>query len=250
MTWRGTNVNGSTEDRLTLASVFRGGAYRKIKSRQHGTPLRQHHIIYNIGDEAQSLFFLRRGLVKLEAISGGGREIILNMYKPGEVFGELSLCDGQRNEMAVTMESSEVVEIRLEEIFSLLEEDRDALLLLLRSVCRRLADSYRVIQEYSFDNLPERLAKVLLRLADEMGRETPRGTELAHYITQEELAQMLSVRREVVSSELSRLRARGCVSYLRRGRLNINRAALRDYAEALKRASAFGLSVMFGLSVF
>src|SRR5215203_3594791 len=148
MTWRGTNVSGTTDERLTLASVFRSRAYETITSRRHGTPLRQHQIIYNLGDEAQSLFYLRRGLVKLEAVSGGGREIILNMYKPGEVFGELSLCDGRRNEMAVTMESSEVVEIRVEEVVGLLNEDRDASLLLLRSLCRRLADSYRVIQEY------------------------------------------------------------------------------------------------------
>jgi len=240
-------VNGSTEGRLTLASVFRGRAYERIASRPRGTPLRQHQVIYNIGDEARSLFYLRRGLVKLEAVSGEGRGVILNMYKQGEVFGELSLCDGQRNEMAVAMESCEVVELRHEEVFGLLREDGDALLLLLRSVCRRLADSYRVIQEYSFDNLPGRLAKVLLRLADEIGRETPRGTELAHYITQEELAQMLSVRREVVSSELSRLRARGCVSYLRRGRLVINRAALAAYADAVRRAAVPCLSVIFGL---
>jgi CRP-like cAMP-binding protein len=75
----------SYEGRLTLASMFRGGAYERITSRPHGT-FRQHHIIYNIGDEAQSLFYLRSGLVKLEAISEGGREIILNMYKPGEVL--------------------------------------------------------------------------------------------------------------------------------------------------------------------
>ena len=243
-------MNGSTGERLTLASVFRGRAYQNITSRPRGTPLRQHQIIYNIGDEARSLFYLRRGLVKLEAISGGGRGIILNMYQPGEVFGELSLCDGRRNEMAVTMESSEVLEIRLEEVFGLLRQDNEAALLLLRSVCGRLAASYRVIQEYSFDNLPERLAKVLLRLADEMGRETPRGTELTHYITQEELAQMLSVRREVVSSELSRLRTRGCVTYLRRGRLIINRAALSSYAEAIRRAAMLGLAVTFGLSAF
>lgn len=243
-------MNGSTEERLTLASVFRGRAYQKITSSPRGTQLRQHQTIYNIGDEARSLFYLRRGLVKLEAISGCGRGIILNIYKPGEVFGELSLCDGRRNEMAITMESSEVVEVRLEEVIGLLNEDHGAMLLLLRSVCRRLADSYRAIQEYSFDNLPERLAKVLLRLADEIGRETPRGTELSHYITQEELAQMLSVRREVVSTELSRLRARGCVSYLRRGRLVINRTALSTYAEAIRSAAALVLSITFGLSVW
>ncbi|MET0624404.1 MAG: Crp/Fnr family transcriptional regulator [Pyrinomonadaceae bacterium] len=238
------------EERLTLASVFRDRAYRRIRSSPHGASLRQHQTIYNIGDEARSLFYLRSGLVKLEAVSGEGRGVILNMCKPGELFGELSLCDGRRNEMAVTMESSEVVEIGVEEVVGLLHEKQGAMLLLLRSVCRRLADSYRVIQEYSFDNLPERLAKTLMRLADEIGRETPRGTELTHYITQEELAQMLSVRREIVSSELSRLRARGCVSYLRRGRLVINRAALAAYADSLGRAAALGLSVTFGLSVF
>ena len=68
-------MDGSTEERLNLASVFRGRAYEKIASRPQGKPLRQHHIIYNIGDEARSLFFLRRNLVQLEAISGSCRRV-------------------------------------------------------------------------------------------------------------------------------------------------------------------------------
>lgn len=54
---------------------------------------------------------------------------------------------------------------------------------------------------------------------------------LTYHITQEELAQMVSARREVVSSELSRMRERGYITYNRRGKLIINRTALKAYIE-------------------
>jgi CRP/FNR family transcriptional regulator len=98
------------------------------------------------------------------------------------------------------------------------------------TVCQRLSRAYETIQELSFDSVRERLAKVLLRLADEIGRETRDGVELAYYITQEELAQMLSARREVVSGALKRLRDQGLVDYSRKGKLTIDREALAAHA--------------------
>jgi CRP/FNR family transcriptional regulator len=94
------------------------------------------------------------------------------------------------------------------------------------TVCERLSRAYDTIQELSFDRVDDRLAKALLRLAGELGEPVADGTELAHYITQEELAQMLSARREVVSSALNRLRGQGLVWYTRRGKLTIDRAGL------------------------
>jgi len=73
---------------------------------------------------------------------------------------------------------------------------------------------------------------VLLRLADDIGHVTENGVELTHYITQEELAQMVAVRREVASTALGALRERGYIDYSRKGKLTINYRSLAAYVEA------------------
>lgn len=77
-----------------------------------------------------------------------------------------------------------------------------------------------------------RLAKLLLRLADEFGEPSRHGVELTHFISQEELSQIVLARREVVSMALSRLRKQGLVNYNRKGRLTIHTTALKAYIEA------------------
>jgi CRP/FNR family cyclic AMP-dependent transcriptional regulator len=219
------------EDCLSLSSLFQGGLCASLTTRR-GKLFESNQIIYSIGDRASSVFFLRRGLVKLNAVSSDGKEIILSVHKPDEIFGEFCLCEGKRNEMAVAMETSEIVEIRFEELLNQLQQNNEAMLNFLISVCQRLSKAHQIISEFSFDNLPKRLARALLRLADDIGQESANGTELTHYITQEELAQMVSARREVVSTALSRLRDRHLISYSRKGKLTINRSAMLAYVES------------------
>jgi CRP/FNR family transcriptional regulator, cyclic AMP receptor protein len=218
-------------DCLSLSSMFQGGLCASLTTRK-ARLFESHQIIYGIGDKASSVFFLRSGLVKLNAVSSDGKEIILSVHKPDEIFGEFCLCEGKRNEMAVAMETSEIVEIRFEELLQQLQQNNDAMLNFLISVCQRLSKAHQIISEFSFDNLPKRLARALLRLADDIGQETANGTELTHYITQEELAQMVSARREVVSTALGRLRDGNLVFYSRKGKLTINRSAMLAYVES------------------
>jgi CRP/FNR family transcriptional regulator, cyclic AMP receptor protein len=219
------------EDCLSLSSLFQGGLCETLTARK-GRLFESNQIIYSIGDRASSVFFLRQGLVKLNAVSSDGKEVILSVHKPNEIFGEFCLCEGKRNEMAVAMETSEIVEIRFEELLEQLEQSHEAMLNFLISVCQRLSKAHQIISEFSFDNLPRRLARALLRLADDIGQEGANGTELTHHITQEELAQMVSARREVVSTALGRLRDRQLVFYSRKGKLTINRAAMLAYVES------------------
>ena len=219
------------EDCLILSSILQGGLCTQLTKRP-GRTFQSNQMIYSIGAPAHSIFFLRRGLVKLSAVSKDGKEIILNVYKPDELFGEFCLCDQMRNEMAVTMEPSEIVEITFDDLLQRLQTSRDAMYTLLLSVCQRLAKAHQIICDLSFDNLPIRLAKVLLRLADDIGHATENGVELMHYITQEELAQMVAVRREVASTALGALRERGYIDYSRKGKLTINYRLLAAYVEA------------------
>lgn len=217
-------------EHVTPSSVFQGGLCEKFTKRPAHT-FQSNQIIYNLGDISHSMFYLQRGLVKLTALSENGKEIILTMHRPGEIFGEFCLCGGTRGETAMTMESSDVVEIKFEELVKYIQEDQGAFYNLLIAVCERLSRAYQIIEELSFDELPDRLAKALLRLADEYGSETDSGTELSCYITQEELAQMVSARREVVSAILNRLRDQGLINYTRKSKMIIHQKELTGYVE-------------------
>lgn len=216
------------EQCLVLSSLFRGSLCEQLTSRP-GRCYDADQVVYHAGDASHEVYYLRSGLVKIVALSVDGREVILDIHKPGEIFGLFCLCGSSRADSAVAMESSEVVAITLANLVERLTESRDALESFILTVCQRLTRAYDTIQELSFESVPARLARVLLRLAEEMGRETEHGIELEHYITQEELAQMLSARREVVSTALGRMRERGLVEYTRRGKLTINPAGLASF---------------------
>jgi CRP/FNR family transcriptional regulator, cyclic AMP receptor protein len=191
--------------------------------------------LYVVGEPAKSLYFLKSGLVKTSRSSSSGNEVILQLHRPGEILGELCFCTGERREQAVTLESSEVVEIARDELLGQLRRSPDIALDLVGALCERLGDVHGRLESLAFEPTVERLARTLLVLADTLGEETPQGTHIAHYVKQEELAQMIAARREVVSGLLNRLRERGLIAYSRKGAISVHRHALQAYVDALAR---------------
>lgn len=210
---------------VALSSCFRGKLCDLLIARP-GRSVAKGASIYRAGDPAQSVFFLRQGLVKLTSITEDGRELILRLHQPGDVFGDLCHCTGERREQAVMMEEGEVVELSFEDFVSHLQHHRPALLLFLSNVAQQLSSAYEQIQTLSFSSTMERLVRTLGRLADEFGESEGEWVRLTHYFRQDDLAQMIGARREVVSTLLNRLRDQGAIAYARKDGLLIRRAAL------------------------
>ncbi|HVH66352.1 MAG TPA: Crp/Fnr family transcriptional regulator [Gemmatimonadales bacterium] len=189
--------------------------------------------VYLAGDAARSVFFLRSGLVKTSVLAQRGDEVILRLHKTGEVFGELCFCTGARREQAVALELSDVVEIPFEDLIRRLRADSQALFDLLSVVCERLAESYERLESVSLELTMERLVRALLKLADDLGQTAADGLAIDHYIRQRDLAGIVAARREVVSTLLNQLRNRGLISYPRKGRIQLDRRALRSYLDTI-----------------
>lgn len=217
---------------LALSTVFRGKLCEQL-SRRSTRHVPAGQTIYTTADPGDSVYFLRSGLVKTSVISERGKELLLSIHRPGAIFGELCFCSGQRREQAVAMEGSEVVEILFDDLISELGKSRQAMLDMFNAICHRLSQAHDQLMILSFDKTMERLARKVLELADELGDSTAEGTNIAHYIRQEELAQMIAAPREVVSSLLNELREMDLVTYSRRGRLTVRTSALRTYLDAI-----------------
>lgn len=222
---------------IALSGCFRGKLCEQLMNRS-GRCVPKGQLVYGLGDSAQSVFFLRQGLVKLTSMTEDGRESILRLHQAGDVFGELCHCTGERREQAVTMEESDIVELSFDDFIAHLQSNRPAFLLFLSNVAQQLSSAYEQIQTLSFSSTMERLVRTLTRLADEFGVLEGEWIKLTHYFRQDDLAQMIGARREVVSTLLNQLRDQGLITYARKDGLLLSRSGLEEYLPASEKSSA------------
>jgi CRP/FNR family transcriptional regulator len=220
---------------VALSSQFRGKLCDDL-ARRPARRLAAGEFVYLMGAASRSVYLLKSGLVKTTIVSTGGQELTLRIHRPGEVFGELCLCSGERREQAVALEASEVVAITIEMLVARLRQDPLAALDLTSIACEHLAEAYDRLRSLSADPTIYRLARTLMDLAADLGESTPEGSLVLHYITQHELAHLIGARREVVSSLLNRLRDQGLIHYSRRGPITVDPDALRGFLESIGHA--------------
>ena len=219
---------------VAVSELLRGKLCDEL-ARRRARQVQPGELLYHMGEPARSVYLIRRGLIKTAMVSPGGQELTLRIHKAGDILGELCLCVDERREQAVALEESEVVEIPLELLLARLRRDPQAALDFATAATGHLLQTYQRLQSLSVEPAMGRLTRTLLDLASQVGETTVQGTQIAHRITQEELARLIGARREVVSSLLNQLRKAGFISYSRRGFIVIDREALGGLLDSISQ---------------
>ncbi|HVS87175.1 MAG TPA: Crp/Fnr family transcriptional regulator [Candidatus Acidoferrum sp.] len=188
-------------------------------------------VIYDVGDGNNSFFFLQTGFVKVGTITEDGRELIYDVRKSGDIVGELCASDQPRQDRAVALEQTEVITVPLDEVLEIVQKNRDLLRQLVQVFCASLSDAYDQLNSVAFGDTVHRLVRVLVKLGKQLGRRSGQSTEISTYLTQEEISQMVAVRRERISTAMNFLRDRGLVDYSRHGHLVLDLKALENYGD-------------------
>ena len=212
-----------------LLSVFRGRFCDSILADRKAATFKKHEVIYEVGNEERTFFFVRSGYVKVGTIAANGREVIYDVRKEGDVVGELCASELKRPDRAVALENTEAISVPFAEIMDVLLNKPDLVALLLDVFCRALKEAYVQVNTLAIDGTVDRLVKVLVGLAAKIGRPSGSLMELPAYLTQEEIAQMVAARRERISTALNSLRRRGMVHYSARGHLMLDMASLEGH---------------------
>src|SRR5688572_7764072 len=153
--------------------------------------------IFHKGDPGDSLYLITDGQVKIVLPSDTGEEMTLGVLETGDMFGELALFDGRpRSATMVAVENTEVLLLYRDGFVGRNPEVATALLGVLS---RRLRATNEWIEDAIFLDVPGRLAKRLLDLADRHGKQTGRGVEIDLKLTQQDLAAMVGATRESVN---------------------------------------------------
>lgn len=192
---------------------------------------RRGEVIFYKDDPGEQFYVVIEGKVRIALPSPQGDEITLAILGSGELFGEFSLLDGgPRSATAVAAEDVLALTVSQQDFSSWIKGRPSAAIALLRVLSRRLRRSDELLGDVAFLNIPGRLAKKLLELAEVYGRETPRSGPVEIRLTQEGLASMLGVTRESVNKYLRYFNSKRWVS-LKKGRIIIlDRNALLEQA--------------------
>ena len=163
------------------------------------------------GDPGDRLYLIVDGKIKLGATSGDGRETLLAILGPGEMFGELSLFDpGPRTATATALTDAHLAGLGHFELEPWLTGRPEVAMSLLRALARRLRRTNEAMADLVFSDVPGRVAKALLDLSSKFGEPQPDGSvHVVHDMTQEELAQLVGASRETVNKALADFQNRG-----------------------------------------
>jgi CRP/FNR family transcriptional regulator, cyclic AMP receptor protein len=166
--------------------------------------------LFSEGDTGDKLYIILSGKIKLTKAAPDGRENLLSVHGPGEMFGELSLFDPiPRTSSATAVTNAELAGVAHEDLRTWLSTRPEVAMHLLQALAKRLRRINEVKADLVFTDVPGRVAKALLDLAERFGVPTPAGIQVNHDLTQEELAQLVGASRETVNKALADFAARG-----------------------------------------
>jgi CRP/FNR family transcriptional regulator len=173
------------------------------------------------GAASSVLYVVQAGRLKLFKTSPKGREQVLRLLRPGDMFNEVAVFDeGPNPASAQAIEDCTLYLLRRRDLVRFVAERPGIALAITRTFARRLREALALVEDLAFRDVTSRLAKILL--------EGPDGQ--APRVTQELLAAMAGSRREVVGRALKTLSQEGAVR-LERGRIHVrDRVALERLA--------------------
>jgi CRP/FNR family transcriptional regulator len=222
---------GEVLRRAPLFEALDEDGTRELRQTMSQLRLHRGERLFDEGDGGDSLYVVLDGKMKLTRAAADGRENLLSVIGPGEMFGELSLFDPRPR----TSSASAVTEVTLavllhDALLPLLAKRPEISLHLMRALVQRLRRANDVTADLVFTDVPGRVAKALLDLADRFGQQTDEGLQVHHDLTQEELAQLVGASRETVNKALADFAARGWLHISARSVLIVDSERLRKRA--------------------
>ncbi|MCG6868464.1 MAG: Crp/Fnr family transcriptional regulator [Gammaproteobacteria bacterium] len=165
-------------------------------------------MLINEGDTSNFMYVILEGRVKVFVSDEKGKEAILNLQGPGELFGELALIDDvPRSASVVTLTPARLAFVSRAEFMSCLSESPDIAMKLLRGMTRRIRELTDLAKNLALNDVYGRVAKTLFRLAKEK-----EGTLVVEQrLTHQDIADMVGASREMVSRIMKDLTTGGYI---------------------------------------
>jgi CRP/FNR family cyclic AMP-dependent transcriptional regulator len=203
------------DDVLIRAGIFQGvdpAAAESLADALESVEFPRGHVIFSEGEPGDRLYIISSGKVKVGRKAPDGRENLLAVFGPSDMFGELSIFDpGPRTSSATTITEVRAVSMDRDALKAWIKDRPEIAEQLLRVLARRLRRTNNNLADLIFTDVPGRVAKQLLQLAQRFGTQEGGALRVTHDLTQEEIAQLVGASRETVNKALADFAHRGWI---------------------------------------
>lgn len=180
-------------------------------------------IIVRKSEPGKEMFFIVSGKVSLSTTSEDGKELSFGILGNGDMFGEISMFDNMERTATVTaVEITELLVIERKHLLPFIKENPDIAITLLRAMALRLRYTDQLFEDVMFKQLPGRLAKKILSLADNFGQNTEKGLWIPVKLSQNDIGKMSGASRESVNKQMRIWENEGLINF-NKGYITINR---------------------------
>jgi CRP/FNR family cyclic AMP-dependent transcriptional regulator len=198
----------------------------------HTTEYAKGQIIYSPDDLSSSIYLVVSGKVGISQIAEEGREVLLEIVQPDELFGESAFLDSfRRSEQATAIEKTTLMSWSSANMEGLVMKRPRLALALLQILAQRNVELIRRIESLSSENAEQRLARSLIHFSERLGTLEEDGSMGMMPFTHEMLSHYVGTTREVVTQYMVRFRKEGYLRYSRRS-IQIYRDPLRTWLSA------------------
>jgi CRP/FNR family cyclic AMP-dependent transcriptional regulator len=223
------NLLGGMDDiellgRSELFSAFSDAVLARIQAAATPLACERNFVIFQELDAADDLFVVKSGRVAIGRRSADGRESLVALMEPGDLFGEMPLFDeGERSASARALERSVVLRIPYDPVRRALDEEPHLLWTVVSLLARRLRSTDDALVDAVLLDVTGRTAKRLLELAGD-------ASEFQLPITQEELAGLVGASRERVNKAIAAFIRLGWIEQMDRRYRIVHRERLEQRA--------------------
>jgi CRP/FNR family transcriptional regulator len=190
-------------------------------------------LIFSEGDPSDAFIAIVSGRVKVFKSTPAGKEIILEIFGPGDPLGAVAVYERVPfMASALTLEDTQCLRIEQPAFFRLLEEDPEVVRGLLSGLTIRLAELTRRLAELSGAKVEVRFARLFLKLSDRMGRQERGGTFVPMPLSRQELADLTGTTIETAIRIMSRWQKDALMHTEKDGFLILDRQTLDEVASS------------------
>jgi len=173
--------------------------------------LERGQIIFLEGDQAEYVYIVSGGRVKIVRQTAGGKEMILEVFAPGDVFGGATLLLSCHPATAVCMEPGALLCLPRQDYVALLKRFPPMALQVIELLRQRLQEAHQTIRALAAERVETRVARLLFKLADKSGVPTQGGIRLMLHLTRQDIADMVGCTLETAIRILSRWQKEGLI---------------------------------------
>ena len=207
-------------------------AIQKLAEATTQVTLKRREILWSPGESAQTVYFIRSGMIKMAQSNQDGRELILHLVSRGEFFGHSSVYSGGvRTCTASSHEDTVLYEVDADDIYKLSTKVPELGQRLTEACARRRQAVETRLKDLIFKNVSSRLSQLFLELSREFGVRDSRGVIINLRLTHKDMASLIGATRETVSFAILDLRKKGAVMTKDRRVIILNEELLEEIAK-------------------